>query len=218
MTCFFKLTAHLQWTNHKDRQADGRLRSVITYNGKLPGPLLVVCQDDIVIVKLINKIRDGPVTNADGSPNSTSLHFHGIRQVGVMNRTSGKPEKGYRGFGPWSDGVPFVTQCPVPGGLPHTHSHSNVFHYRFRAGRNPYSQYEGLPYDDLNAPPGTYWYHSHVGAQRTNGLQGALIIKEKYNKLYKNLIDQPRTQTIIVQEWYESPTIQAACSTLIGPG
>lgn len=28
-------------------------------------------------------------------------------------------------------------------------------------------------------PKGTFWYHSHVGAQRTNGVYGALIIKEK---------------------------------------
>ena len=28
-------------------------------------------------------------------------------------------------------------------------------------------------------PKGTFWYHSHVGAQRTNGVYGALIIKER---------------------------------------
>ena len=28
-------------------------------------------------------------------------------------------------------------------------------------------------------PKGTFWYHSHVGAQRTNGVFGALIIKER---------------------------------------
>ena len=28
-------------------------------------------------------------------------------------------------------------------------------------------------------PKGTYWYHSHVGAQRSNGVFGALIIKER---------------------------------------
>ena len=168
----------------------------------------MVCQNDVVNVKLINRILDGPITNADGSPNSTTLHFHGIREVGVKNESTGKPVEGYEDYGPWSDGVPFVNQCPVPGKLDDNSSH-HIFHYTFRAGSNP-----NISHDDFNAPPGTYWYHSHVGAQRTNGLQGALIIKEKYKKLYKNLIDQPRTQTIIVQEWYESPTIQAACSTL----
>ena len=73
-------------------------------------------------------------------------------------------EKGYKKFGPWSDGVPFVNQCPVPGG--HSKSKDNTFTYTFRAGSNPHSKH-----DDMNAPAGSYWYHSHVGAQRTNGLQ-----------------------------------------------
>ena len=28
-------------------------------------------------------------------------------------------------------------------------------------------------------PKGTFWYHSHVGAQRTNGVFGAFVVKEK---------------------------------------
>lgn len=27
---------------------------------------------------------------------------------------------------------------------------------------------------------GTYWYHSHIGSQRTNGVYGAFIIKKRY--------------------------------------
>ena len=37
--------------NKTGRLADGRKRVVTTYNGKLPGPLLVVCQNDIVKVQ-----------------------------------------------------------------------------------------------------------------------------------------------------------------------
>ncbi|XP_062597128.1 uncharacterized protein LOC134258593 isoform X2 [Saccostrea cucullata] len=62
----------------------------------------------------------------------------------------GLPQKGT----PYMDGVGFVTQCPINPG--------QTFTYTFKA-----------------RPSGTYWYHSHVGAQRAKGLYGALIIKER---------------------------------------
>lgn len=52
------------------------------------------------------------------------------------------------------DGVAFVSQAPITPGA--------VFQYRFDA-----------------EPAGTHWYHSHLGAQRTDGLFGALIVREK---------------------------------------
>ena len=171
---------------------DGRKREVLTYNDEFPGPLIVVCEGDTVNVALNNQIEDGPITNADGSPTETVLHFHGIRHV--SRRSSATPPFG---FGPWADGVPFVTQCPV--------EFKNSFTYTFLAGRNG---------RDMNAPPGTYWYHSHLGAQRTNGLTGGLVIKDKEPK-YQNVVDNPRKQTILLQEWYESPVCQIPVSILV---
>ena len=55
---------------------------------------------------------------------------------------------------PWMDGVGYVTQCPIQPG--------SEFMYQFYA-----------------RPKGTYWYHAHVGSQRTKGLFGALVIREK---------------------------------------
>lgn len=52
---------------------------------------------------------------------------------------------------PWTDGVPGVTQRPVP---PHTN-----FTYEFQA-----TQY------------GSYWYHAHYLSQIENGLMGAIVI------------------------------------------
>jgi len=123
-------------------------------------------------VTLLNLIEDGPISNADGSPNTTTIHFHGIREVGRTDQTE---------FGPWSDGVPYVNQCPVEKG--------QTFTYFFHATR-----------ENRNAPPGTYWYHSHVGAQRTNGLEGVVVIRPKdYTQEETN-----RDFVIAVQEWYES--------------
>ncbi|XP_022299973.2 uncharacterized protein LOC111108406 [Crassostrea virginica] len=53
---------------------------------------------------------------------------------------------------PFMDGVPFVSQCPIESG--------QTFTYKFKA-----------------YPPGTFWYHSHVGSQRIDGLLGAFIIR-----------------------------------------
>ena len=57
---------------------------------------------------------------------------------------------------PWMDGVAFISQAPIVPGA--------EFDYIFTA-----------------TPAGTHWYHSHTGAQRTDGLFGALIVKEKAN-------------------------------------
>ena len=55
---------------------------------------------------------------------------------------------------PWMDGVGYITQCPIQAG--------GSFRYIFKA-----------------TPAGSFWYHSHSGPQRTDGLFGALIVWEK---------------------------------------
>lgn len=106
-------------------------------NRQLPGPAIQVCLNDIVVVDVANHI--------DGA--STAIHWHGITQKGT----------------PFSDGVPFLTQCPVNSG--------NTFRYSFVA-RNP----------------GTHFYHSHSGLQKADGIYGALIARTPddfgFNDLY----------------------------------
>ena len=92
---------------------------------------------------------------------------------------------------PWMDGVAHITQCPI---LPYTE-----FTYRFEP--------------DLE---GTHWYHAHSGAQRTDGLFGALIIKsdnefdetdlESITKMdtYK---DCPEEHTISLTDWQHDNSI-----------
>jgi FtsP/CotA-like multicopper oxidase with cupredoxin domain len=67
--------------------------------------------------------------------NGTSVHWHGVRQLNNNEY----------------DGVPGVTQCPIPPG--------QSFSYKFQA-----TQY------------GWTWYHSHFSLQYTDGLYGALLI------------------------------------------
>jgi len=57
---------------------------------------------------------------------------------------------------PWMDGVGRLTQCSIVPG--------DSFTYTFIA-----------------SPSGTMWYHSHVGAQRVDGLYGNFIIRDNDN-------------------------------------
>lgn len=70
---------------------------------------------------------------------------------------------------PFMDGVPFITQCPIAAG--------QSFTYEFTA-----------------YPSGTFWYHSHVGSQRSKGLFGALVV-------LKNETDPIAEHILQVQEW-----------------
>ncbi|WP_017977137.1 multicopper oxidase family protein [Actinopolyspora halophila] len=90
----------------------------------LPGPLLRATAGDRVQVRVRNQL-----------PEPTTVHWHGLAIRNDM------------------DGVPEVTQPPIPAGEEFT--------------------YEFIPPD-----PGTYWYHSHGELQRGRGLFGALIVDD----------------------------------------
>ncbi|XP_030761003.1 laccase-like [Sitophilus oryzae] len=127
-------------------------RSIITANRRIPGPPIQVCQNDILIVDVINKIPGKSVT----------LHWRG-----QPNHEA-----------PFMDGVPMVTQCPIP-------SHT-VFQYKFRASY-----------------AGTHFYHAFTDADRSNGLFGALIVRkaervEPHKKLYD--VDL-KEHVVMISEW-----------------
>ncbi|XP_053377652.1 uncharacterized protein LOC123528865 isoform X2 [Mercenaria mercenaria] len=72
---------------------------------------------------------------------------------------------------PWMDGVAFVTQCPVLPG--------QTFMHVFKA-----------------YPPGTFFYHAHIGDQRSMGLYGPLIVRPT-----KNRIIEDNEIIISLQDW-----------------
>lgn len=76
------------------------------------------------------------------------------------------------------DGVPQVTQCPIP---PHT-----TFRYTFKADSE-----------------GTHWWHSHAGIQRSDGAFGALIVRQPETRtanahLYEFDLSE---HTLFIQDW-----------------
>ncbi|GLU11471.1 hypothetical protein SLE2022_282120 [Rubroshorea leprosula] len=64
-------------------------KPIVTVNGKFPGPTLVAREDDTVLIKVVNHVKD-----------NVTIHWHGIRQL----RTG------------WADGPAYITQCPIQPG------------------------------------------------------------------------------------------------------
>lgn len=126
---------------------DGRRLDVWAYNGRVPGPVLRVRLGEEVVVRLQNDL-----------PQPTTIHWHGVRVPNAM------------------DGVPGVTQDPVPPG--------GSFTYRF------------VPKD-----AGTFWFHPHVrGAEQVErGLYGVLIVDEAETLPYS------RDEVWVLDDWRLGP-------------
>ncbi|XP_059165592.1 uncharacterized protein LOC131948095 isoform X3 [Physella acuta] len=106
-------------------------RFVMTFNGTIPGPALHVTSGQVVRLRVHNNMMH----------ETTSVHIHGQYQRGT----------------PFSDGVPYVTQCPILPG--------QIFEQVFVAD-----------------PQGSFFYHSHSGPQMTNGLYGAFIVHPRVSQ------------------------------------
>ena len=94
---------------------------------------------------------------------------------------------------PWMDGVGQVTQCQI--------GPSSSFTYMY-----------------LARPSGTFWYHSHSGAQRTDGFYGALIVKEtaQHHQMVKTELrmfgvgdyeDLPDQHTLTLVDWHKEASL-----------
>ncbi|MDU9005444.1 multicopper oxidase family protein [Sedimentitalea todarodis] len=113
------------------------------YNGSVPGPEIRVRQGDRIRVLARNGLDEG-----------TTVHWHGIRTPNAM------------------DGVPFLTQDPIPVG--------------------------GDLLYEFDAPDaGTFWYHPHQRSseQVGRGLYGPLIVEEA------NPIRVDRDLTWMLDDW-----------------
>jgi FtsP/CotA-like multicopper oxidase with cupredoxin domain len=140
---------------------DGKTyRTFIGINGRIPGPMLVVYQNQTVVVEVVNMM----LTEV------TTIHWHGLSQFNT----------------PWMDGAGTVSQCPIEPGT--------SFTYIFNV-----------------SCAGTFWYHSHSGAQRSEGLFGALVVKSDFEaKEYPiPFIDNPENYTLTLLDWQreESTTL-----------
>ncbi|XP_031254977.1 laccase-2-like [Pistacia vera] len=74
-------------------------KSMVTVNGKFPGPRVIAREGDRVVVKVVNHV-----------PNNISIHWHGVRQL-----QSG-----------WADGPSYITQCPIQTGQSYVYNFTIV--------------------------------------------------------------------------------------------
>lgn len=128
---------------------DGVKRPLLTINRMYPGFPLQVCEGDRIVVDLHNSLLS----------DTEVLHWHGQHM---------RDQQYY-------DGVPFLTQCPVMGG---------VFRYNF-----------------LASTPGTNFWHSHVGLHRGSGIFGAFVVRQADDP-HRGLYDTDLLEhVIIVSDW-----------------
>lgn len=126
----------------------GKSKRAIAVNGQIPMPTLTFTEGDTAEIHVFNKLNEG-----------TALHWHGLML----------PNK--------EDGVPFLTQLPIPPGTEHV--------YRFAIIQN-----------------GTHWYHSHFGLQEQIGMYGNFVmLKKKTDPTFRKGIDDLPTVPVVLSEW-----------------
>ncbi|GAA0034047.1 multicopper oxidase family protein [Brevibacterium metallidurans] len=115
--------------------------------GEIPAPVIRMTRGDRLKATVRNDL-----------PEETTVHWHGLALRNDM------------------DGVPGVTQDPIPAGGSYT-------------------------YDFIAPQPGTYWFHPHVGTQLDRGLYGALIVDDPEEPL-----NYDRDWVIILDDWLDGVT------------
>ncbi|KAJ7478293.1 laccase [Mycena latifolia] len=147
-------TADLTLTNG-DVAPDGFTRQAVLVNGQVPGPLITGNKGDEFNLNVVDTLTNETMLL------STTIHWHGFFQ---KNNS-------------WSDGVAFVTQCPI--------AHDNSFLYTFPTGDQA----------------GTFWYHSHLSTQYCDGLRGPLIVYDPDDP-HASLYDVDDDTTVItLADW-----------------
>ncbi|KAI9859798.1 MAG: hypothetical protein M1813_006515 [Trichoglossum hirsutum] len=136
------------------KSPDGVQRDVLIVNGQFPGPTIQANWGDMIQVTVHNQIT--------GPDEGTAFHWHGLIQTGT----------------PYMDGVPGVTQCPIPSG--------QSFTYAFRA-------------DQI----GTSWWHSHYSAQYSGGALGPMVIYGPSHVPYDNDVGP-----MLLTDWYHRPYLK----------
>ncbi|KAK6535033.1 hypothetical protein TWF281_006331 [Arthrobotrys megalospora] len=140
-----------------DIAPDGYLKkNAMLINGKYPGELIEAWWGQTIELTVINKLGVNPGEISNG----TAIHPHGLR---LWHNAP-------------NDGVPGVTQCPIPPGENYTYT------------------WEIQQY-------GTTWYHSHLSLQYPNGVVAPMILHGPKSGNYDNDLG-----AILLTDWYhENP-------------
>lgn len=148
--------------------------STLLVNGQLPGPPIKVTRGERVQITVRNMLSENITSE------HAAIHYHGIRQYGSN----------------FADGVPFLTQHPIPPGQEFTHD--------FRVVNQA----------------GTYFYHAHVGLQEETVFGAFIVYDSDSENNNKKLMDGPYEyddeRIIMLSEWWHRPRNQFE-DFLLGP-
>ena len=151
---------------------DSHIEMCISKNQLCTGPLTVDSRSDTMVFA-INKQFPGPtIVVNEGQIVSVDV-YNNLSSEAITVHWHGQHQVKTN----FMDGVGLVTQCPIQPG--------SSFRYIFKA-----------------SPSGTFWYHSHMGSQRANGLFGALIVKEKELNYSISFVDDPANYTLTLIDWF----------------
>ncbi|KZS90503.1 Cu-oxidase-domain-containing protein [Sistotremastrum niveocremeum HHB9708] len=128
---------------------DGFERPVVLINGTFPGPNLIANTADNFSINVVNQMTDQRLEL------DTSIHWHGILQHRTAGSDGSEPLKSHNALSTPSIHSSIVSVLKAKQG--------NPFNHWFHHPKQVYS---------------TFWYHSHVGTQYCDGLQGGLIIRD----------------------------------------
>ena len=125
---------------------------------------------------LIDSTFPGPLIEAN-EDDEIVVHVHNQ----AMNATSIHWHGLYQNGSAHMDGTVGVTNCPIPPG--------QMFTYRF----------------NITGQTGTYWYHSHLSMQASDGLVGPLVVHSRQEKgLQKVLYREDRV--VLLSDHYYDPS------------
>ena len=143
-----------------------------------PPPIFIQTDGHFRPLIAINGQMPGPTIIAHENQRLNITVFNELKNVeGISIHWHGMHQRGTQG----ADGVAYITQRPI---LPN----------------------QQFTYDFFAYPAGTHWYHAHSGAQRTDGMYGALIIRDTLpGNLYD--LDYPDQHTFILMDWQREASI-----------
>jgi FtsP/CotA-like multicopper oxidase with cupredoxin domain len=121
---------------------------------------------------LINSMFPGPLVECNEG-DEIVVHVHNRASNATSIHWHGLFQNGTN----WMDGTVGVTQCPIAPG--------HDFTYRFR----------------VKGQSGTYWYHSHMSVQASDGLVGPFIIHSKDEKKMQK-VPYGEDRVVLVSDHY----------------
>ena len=120
----------------------------------------------------INGFMPGPtIIVSEGQRLNITVYNELDNVDGISIHWHGMRQMGTEG----ADGVAYITQHPIP----------------------PNGKYT---YEFIGTPAGTHWYHAFSGAQRTDGLYGALIVADLIPGNFYDR-DSPSEHTLMLMDW-----------------